>query len=72
MGIGNLHAPGQALRFRRPSSDHLIEMSHAIQQLSSIVLIVLIGAPVIARLAPSTALGRVSARLRDGLFRLLA
>jgi hypothetical protein len=45
---------------------------HALQQLCSLALIVLVVPPVLARLVPSTAVGRACARLRDGVFRLLA
>jgi hypothetical protein len=47
-------------------------MNHALQQLCSVGLVVLVGPPVIARLVPSTTVGRVCARLRDSMFRLLA
>jgi hypothetical protein len=47
-------------------------MTQALQQLSAIVLMVLVGPPVLARLAPTTGIGRACARLRDGMFRLLA
>jgi hypothetical protein len=47
-------------------------MSQALQQLSAIALVVVVVPPILARLVPSTALGRLSARLRDEMFRLLA
>jgi hypothetical protein len=47
-------------------------MNHALQQLCSMGLVVLVVPPVLARLVPSTFIGRVCARLRDGMFRLLA
>jgi hypothetical protein len=47
-------------------------MNHALQQLCSVGLVLLIAPPVLARLLPSTTVGRVCARLRDSMFRLLA
>jgi hypothetical protein len=72
LGISKLHGWCDARRFVPGITDEDPEMTHALQQFSALALIALVGPPVVAWLAPSTAIGRLSARLRDGLFRLLA
>ena len=60
------------LKVPSAASDEVSHMNHLLQELCSIGLLVLIGPPVLARLVPSTAIGRFCARLRDGVFRLFA
>lgn len=47
-------------------------MSQALQALCTLALIGLVAPPLLARAVPGTAVGRFCARLRDGIFELLA